>query len=31
MTAEGDYLKDSDDKIYVDLGRSKGYTNVLEK
>ena len=26
-----DYLKHSDEKIYIDLGRSKGYMNELEK
>ena len=31
LTTEEDYLKDSDEKIYTDLGRSKGYRNELEK
>ena len=31
LTTEEDYLKDSDEKIYTDLGRSKGYRNKLEK
>ena len=31
LTTEEDYLKDSDEKIYADLGRSKGYRNELEK
>ena len=26
-----DYLKDSDEKIYIDLGRSKGYTDKIIK
>ena len=31
LTTEEDYRKDSDEKIYIDLGRSIGYTNELEK
>ena len=26
-----DYLKDSDEKIYIDLGRSKGYTDKITR
>ena len=31
LTTEDNYLKDSDEKIYIDLRRSKGYTNKLQK
>ena len=31
LTTKEDYLKVSDEKIYIDLGRSKGYTSELKK
>ena len=31
LTTEEDYLKDSEEKIYIDLERSKGYANELQK